>query len=120
MQRKGDISNAIQQIRTVARPQSGHPARFVARSFTQKLVQGSPVRLTQASNAHFKSLGLPTLIDGYLAYQLEPPCTDPYARWCGRGRRSRGPLQQLRTHSNFSTMRCWYWHGFLNLECCRT
>src|SRR5215467_14415717 len=19
--------------------------------------------------------------------QLEPPCTDPYARWCGRGRR---------------------------------
>jgi len=19
--------------------------------------------------------------------RLEPPCTDPYARWCGRGRR---------------------------------
>jgi hypothetical protein len=22
-----------------------------------------------------------------LRNQLEPPCTDPYARWCGRGRR---------------------------------
>ena len=39
------------------------------------------------SNAYFRSLGLPTLIDGYYRTQLEPPCTDPYARWCGRGRR---------------------------------
>jgi hypothetical protein len=23
-----------------------------------------------------------------LAYLLEPPCTDPYARWCGRGRQA--------------------------------
>jgi len=39
------------------------------------------------SNAYFKSLGLPTLIDGYQRSRLEPPRTDPYARWCGRGRR---------------------------------
>src|SRR5207245_7488731 len=38
------------------------------------------------SNAYFQSLGLPTLIDGCSRNQLEPPCTDPYARWCGRGR----------------------------------
>ena len=39
------------------------------------------------SNAYFTSLGLPTLIDGCQRNQLEPPCTDPYARWYGRGRR---------------------------------
>ena len=39
------------------------------------------------SNAYFKSRGLPTLIDGCYRNRLEPPCTDPYARWCGRGRR---------------------------------
>ena len=38
------------------------------------------------SNAYFKSLGLPTLIDEYQRNRLEPLRTDPYARWCGRGR----------------------------------
>src|SRR5215471_10685596 len=30
--------------------------------------------------------------------QLEPPCTDPYARWCGRGRRATAapmPINQI-------------------------
>ena len=25
---------------------------------------------------------------GELAQPIEPPCTDPYARWCGRGQRA--------------------------------
>jgi RNA-directed DNA polymerase len=37
------------------------------------------------SNAYFKSLGLPTLIDGRWRNRLKPPCTDPYARWCFYG-----------------------------------
>src|SRR5664279_3125217 len=40
------------------------------------------------SNAHFKSLGLPSLFEECWRNRLEPPCTDPYARWCGRGRRA--------------------------------
>src|SRR5205807_1707243 len=28
---------------------------------------------------------------GALAQPLEPPCTDPYARWCGRGGAARLP-----------------------------
>src|SRR5438093_6722027 len=30
--------------------------------------------------------------------RLEPPCTDPYARWCGRGRRATAapmPIQDM-------------------------
>ena len=39
------------------------------------------------SNAYFKSLGLPTLINGYQRNRLEPLRTGSIARWCGRGRR---------------------------------
>jgi hypothetical protein len=39
------------------------------------------------SNACFKSRGLPTLVDECSRNRLEPSCTDPYARWCGRGER---------------------------------
>jgi len=39
------------------------------------------------SNAYFKSLGLPSLFEECQRNRLEPPCTDPYARRCGRGRR---------------------------------
>jgi RNA-directed DNA polymerase len=53
-----------------------------------------PWRLSQSkalsiglSNAYFRSLGLPSLIGQVLAQPIEPPCTDPYARWCGRGKR---------------------------------
>src|SRR5246127_2010262 len=37
------------------------------------------------SNAYFKSLGLPSLAEEVSANNLEPPYTDPYVRWCGRG-----------------------------------
>jgi hypothetical protein len=33
----------------------------------------------------------PILVPGMLAQLLEPPCTDPYARWCGRGGAARLP-----------------------------
>src|SRR6202007_119371 len=39
------------------------------------------------SNSYFRSLGLPSLFEGCWRNRREPPCTDPYARWCGRGRR---------------------------------
>src|SRR2546428_8198571 len=40
------------------------------------------------SNAYFRSRGFPSLFERCcheLLNFLEPPCTDPYARWCGRG-----------------------------------
>jgi len=40
------------------------------------------------SSAYFTSLGLPTLEDPRERHHLESPCTDPYARWCGRGQRA--------------------------------
>ena len=40
------------------------------------------------SNAYFQSLGL---FDNALAQLLEPPYTDPYVRWCGRGGAERLP-----------------------------
>jgi hypothetical protein len=33
----------------------------------------------------------PILVRRVLAQLLEPPCTDPYARWCGRGGAARFP-----------------------------
>src|SRR5262249_43686292 len=33
----------------------------------------------------------PILVRRVLAQLLEPPCTDPYARWCGRGEAARLP-----------------------------
>jgi len=33
-----------------------------------------------------------------LAQLLEPPCTDPYARWCGRGGAERLPPIPINTH----------------------
>ena len=33
----------------------------------------------------------PILVPSVLAQLLEPPCTDPYARWCGRGGAARLP-----------------------------
>jgi len=40
------------------------------------------------SKAYFRSLGLPSLFEDCQRNLLEPPCTDPYARRCGRGRRA--------------------------------
>jgi hypothetical protein len=34
-----------------------------------------------------------------LAQLLEPPCTDPFARWCGRGGAARLPLSRSLTSS---------------------
>ena len=42
---------------------------------------------------------------GGLAQPLEPPCTDPYARWCGRGQRATAapmPINVLYVSSNMS------------------
>ena len=47
------------------------------------------------SNACFNSLGLPTLIDGCWRNQLEPPCTDPYARWWQGSAGDRQPCADL-------------------------
>src|SRR6516164_9334277 len=33
----------------------------------------------------------PTRVPSVLAQLLEPPCTEPYARWCGRGGAARLP-----------------------------
>jgi hypothetical protein len=60
------------------------------------------------------SLPGPPVIDrGVLAEPLEPPCTDPYARWCGRGRRATAapmPINGSSVHSTRSrptgTSRC--------------
>ena len=49
------------------------------------------------SNAYFKSLGLPALI--------EPPYTDPYVRWCGRGGAERLPLSRSLTQLGHPTHR---------------
>jgi hypothetical protein len=35
-----------------------------------------------------------------LAQLLEPPCTDPYARWCGRGGAARLPPIPINPHPN--------------------
>src|SRR5260370_697929 len=39
------------------------------------------------SNEYYKPLGLPLLSEEFWRTRLDPPCTDPYARWCGGGRR---------------------------------
>jgi hypothetical protein len=36
-----------------------------------------------------------------LAQLLEPPCTDPYARWCGRGGAARLPLSRSLAQSGY-------------------
>ena len=41
----------------------------------------------------------PTLIEECYGKPLEPPGTDPYARWCGRGRRVTGALRRSMTRS---------------------
>jgi len=43
------------------------------------------------------ALGLPSLTPGNSAQSAEPPCTDPYARWCGRAepRGSRYPDHRI-------------------------
>jgi len=58
---------------------SGHGPWYLARS--QALARG-------LSNAYFRSLGLPSLIEERYRNRLESPCTDRYARWCGRRRRA--------------------------------
>jgi hypothetical protein len=42
-----------------------------------------------------------------LAQLLEPPCTDPYARWCGRGGAARlPPIPIAATSCNGPSARC--------------
>src|SRR5262249_49477418 len=40
------------------------------------------------------------------AQLLESPCTDRYARWCGRGGVARLPLSRSLTPSGLSLLRC--------------
>jgi hypothetical protein len=42
-------------------------------------ISQSPALTLAFANLTFVALGLPSLAPA------EPPCTDPYARWCGRG-----------------------------------
>ena len=44
----------------------------------------SPAPSFALPNAYFQSLGLPTLVVRPTTQPAEPPCTDPYARWCNR------------------------------------
>ncbi|WP_247494895.1 group II intron maturase-specific domain-containing protein [Bradyrhizobium sp. 164] len=44
-----------------------------------------------AEHTYFKSLGLPSLFQSCSRNFFEPPCTDPYPRWCGRGGAARLP-----------------------------
>ena len=47
----------------------------------------------------------PILVRSVLAQPLEPPCTDPYARWCGRGGVVRRPLSRSLTLSGHAQRR---------------
>src|SRR6266700_4794671 len=49
-------------------------------------LSNSPALAIALSNAVFTSLGLATVAVRPEPSSIEPPCTDPYARWCGRGR----------------------------------
>jgi hypothetical protein len=62
-------------------------------------VRGEMALSVGLSNTYFKSLGLPALVDGCKRNQLEPPCTDPYARWCGRGRRATAAPMPIKSGS---------------------
>jgi hypothetical protein len=65
------------------------PARNTARSSRGPWYLAHAKALSVAlPTAYFKSLGLPNLEDASERSHLEPPCTDPYARWCGRGQRA--------------------------------
>jgi len=46
----------------------------------------SPALHIALPTAYFAALGLPRLHVSPAASPAESPCTDPYARWCGRGR----------------------------------
>jgi hypothetical protein len=61
------------------------------------------------SNAYFKSLGLPSLFEDCYRNHLEPPCTDPYARWCGRGRRVTAAPMPIKRHSVYTRNRVDSW-----------
>src|SRR5262252_5154923 len=49
------------------------------------------VEIPKPDGGGMRKLGIPTVLDRQL---LEPPCTDPYARWCGRGGAARLPLSR--------------------------
>ena len=49
--------------------------------------------------------GSPRHGDDAPAQSAEPPCTDPYARWCGRGGPARPPLSRL-TRVSSSRRKC--------------
>jgi RNA-directed DNA polymerase len=48
-------------------------------------LSNSPALSLSVPTAYFRSLGLPSVADPRLAQSVEPPDTDPYVRWCGRG-----------------------------------
>src|SRR5882724_12400463 len=52
----------------------------------------------------------PTRVESFdrsaLAQLLEPPYTDPYVRWCGRGGAARLPLSRSMTHTDIAPCRC--------------
>ena len=52
-------------------------------------VAGSPVRTRAITNERLAQAGFYSLSDRYesLTYAIEPPCTEPYARWCERSAR---------------------------------
>jgi len=53
------------------------------------------------------ALTCPVTSRGVLAEPIEPPCTDPYARWCGRGRRATAdpmPINDPSSIRNFRRM----------------
>ena len=51
----------------------------------------SPALAFALPNTYFDSLGIPRLTVRLIAQPAEPPYTDPYVRWCGRGGAARLP-----------------------------
>ncbi len=63
---------------------------------TPEGTEPQPVTRTTESPADTKQL---SWLLGRMLNRIEPPCTDPYARWCGRGRAARpSPIPMCAEH----------------------
>ena len=73
-------------LMSIAAP--GDYSRSLQRPLAPQSVEGDAHRLSQCllRLARSSEIGHPVN-----AYPTEPPCTDPYARWCGRGGAARLP-----------------------------
>jgi hypothetical protein len=77
------VGGHARNLQVAGRMDPSSPASYATKALETRHNSGKLLN-TAIPNTYFEKLGVPRLAP-QRPQPVQPPCTDPYARWCGRG-----------------------------------